>query len=539
MRLHSNINMIVIAGILFLCSSCNKTRQSEKMLQHFIDSHVEKIKPIERKYNEAQWQAYSGKGSFADLLEESKKTDSMYRNIAETPEYYQSLLNNVYDNASEFEMLKNLRKADLVKDPMLKKQLDVLFYHYLAVNSESSEAEQIQARMLDKFYRLQKNEQKIIDSLTQVGAKDIRHQMIEQYMVISKDYRAMLKALNIYAGQFGYSNYFEMAVSLRQIDYASLDSFIASVKAKTEHDYTRLLAFMDDKICQAYRIEPNEITPGHYDAVANYLMLPPSVLKEFDKDSLIQLVEQYFALGNFETGDMRKLSDIWYADDKMNQAFFFCADTDQHDYRIYANVKPNTQGLLILLHELGHLVHFKYTHDSIPYLLKEPDVVATEAIASYYTNKLYHSSKLRSMAGFPAQTTADTLLSGFKNPYQLFFIRFIARNTLFEKMAFENPDQDLNKLWWKLTSEFMLFNFNAETDLPEWVTSRHIIYSSAVNTNYLYATAVAAQLEHYFPDDRMANLHEYMSYGNALSWNELLNRTTGEKLNIDYLINSY
>jgi Zn-dependent M32 family carboxypeptidase len=60
-----------------------------------------------------------------------------------------------------------------------------------------------------------------------------------------------------------------------------------------------------------------------------------------------------------------------------------------------------------------------------------------------------------------------------------------------------------------------------------------------VNANYLYAYAIAAQLENYFPDDNMASLHQFIKYGNAKSWKDLLKVATGEELNINYLINSY
>ncbi|MDA3881548.1 MAG: hypothetical protein PF436_14250 [Prolixibacteraceae bacterium] len=528
---------VLIISLMLICAGCNKVTQSEKMLDHFIDRHVEKIKPIERKYNEAAWVAYSGKGSFSDLLKESKKADSLYRNMGESPEYYQTLLNNVYDNSSDFEMLKKLREADLIEDPLLRKQLEVLFMHYLDVNSENEEAKQLQTRILDRFYNLKRNEQGIIDSLRQTDAHNIRNKWIEHFAVLTEDFRSLLVALNKYAGQFGFNNYYEMVLNRNQIDYLAVEDYVQMIKVKTGNDYKQLIKLTEQDICTWYNITPGEISPAHYSRAINRFLIPESWQKEYEKDSLIDIVEQYFAIGNFEPGNLDRQSDIWYEKEKINQAFFFCADADKHDYRIYANVKPNTQGLYILLHELGHLVHFKYVDNSIPYLLREPNIISTEAIAGYFTNKLHNSPTLRSMAGLPDNHITE-YYPELKNPYQLYMLRFLARNTMFEKKAFENPEQDFNKLWWDLTEEYMLFRYNKDKDIPEWVTSRHLIYASGVNATYLYASGIAAQLEHYFPDKNMQSLCEFMKYGNALSWEELLLTTTGENLNIDYLIDS-
>ncbi|MDA3817295.1 MAG: hypothetical protein PF486_07955 [Prolixibacteraceae bacterium] len=172
--------------VFMVVSSCNDVKQSEKILVHFIDRHVEQIKPIDKKLNQSIWMTYTGKSSFSELLEESQETDSLYKSIANPPEYYQKLLNNVYDNASDFEMLKKLRSADLIKDPLLKKQLDILFKHFMNVNSESTDVDEKQSVLLDKFYELKKNEAALIDSLRQYENSDVRKEWIQHFSVIAE-----------------------------------------------------------------------------------------------------------------------------------------------------------------------------------------------------------------------------------------------------------------------------------------------------------------------------------------------------------------
>lgn len=531
-------HVFLVILVFLLASSCNDVNQSEKILSHFIDRHVEQIKPIDKKMNESVWLTYTGQGTFSELLEESQKSDSLFKNISSPPEYYQSLLNNVYDNASDFEMLKKLRESELIQAPLLKKQLEILYKHYLSVNSENADVEQKQTILLDKFYELKKNEGALIDSLKQIKDRGARKKWINYFSVIADDYKSFVIALNKYSEQFGYENYFQMVLDFGGLGASEIEAFVAEIEQNTRSDYEYLLHLAKEEIGALYNISEDEVTFQYYRSVLGQTSMPGKWYKTFHKDSLIQTLESYFAKGGFSTGALNEKSDIWYKKDKINQAFFFCADASTKDYRIYANVSPNSYGLQILLHELGHLVHFKYVSDEIPYLLKEPSNIITESIAVYFDSKIYYSRGLRSMIGINDEPSLP-YFDDFTNPIRLYQLRNLSRNLMFEKNVFENPEQDYTELWWNLTQKYMLYDAKPENRLPEWVTNRHIIYGSMINAKYLYAYAIAAQLEYYFPDDHMESLHEFIKYGNAKSWKDLLKTATGEELNINYLINSY
>ncbi len=524
--------------VFMLATSCNDVKQSEKILVHFIDRHVEQIKPIDKKLNQSIWMTYTGQNSFSELLEESQKTDSLYKNIASPPEYYQKLLNNVYDNASDFEMLKKLRNSELIQDPLLNKQLDILFKHFMNVNSESDDVEHKQTVLLDKFYELKKNEGALLDSLKQSKKSNVRSKWVQHFSVIADDYKSLVIALNKYSEQFGYENYFQMALDFAGLEASEIETFVAEIERKTRGDYEYLLHLAKEEISALYNISGDEITSDYYRSVLGRIAIPDEWYKSFNEDTLIRKLGDYFAMSGFSTGVLNEQSDIWYKKDKINQAFFFCADASTKDYRIYANVNPDTYGLQVLLHELGHLVHFKYVSDEIPYLLKEPSNIITEAVAAYFDSKIYYSPTLRSMIGISSEPSLP-YYGDFTNPTRLYQLRNLSRNLMFEKSVFENPEQDYTKLWWDLTQKYMLYDTKPDNRLPEWVTNRHIIYASIVNANYLYAYAIAAQLENYFPDNNIEPLHQFIKHGNAKHWNELLKTATGEELNINYLINSY
>ncbi|MDA3817296.1 MAG: hypothetical protein PF486_07960 [Prolixibacteraceae bacterium] len=195
------------------------------------------------------------------------------------------------------------------------------------------------------------------------------------------------------------------------------------------------------------------------------IAMPDEWHKTFDKDSMIQTLDDFFAEGGFSIGALNEQSDIWYEKNKINQAFFFCADATTKDYRIYSNVNPDTYGLKVLLHELGHLIHFKYVSNETPYLLKEPSNIITEAVAAYFDSKIYYSSSLRSMIGISSEPSLP-YYDDFINPARLYRLRNLSRNIMFEKSVFENPEQDFTRLWWNLTQKYMLYNAKPKNRLP-------------------------------------------------------------------------
>ena len=118
----NKIHHLIYLLALFLLISCSEKSQTEKLFRYFVNKHVERIRPIQKRMNEAVWATYSGKTNYSDLMLESHRTDSLYIKGDKSTEYYQRLLNNLYDNSSEFEVLMRMKKSGLLTDSLLKRQ---------------------------------------------------------------------------------------------------------------------------------------------------------------------------------------------------------------------------------------------------------------------------------------------------------------------------------------------------------------------------------------------------------------------------------
>ena len=131
----------------------------------------------------------------------------------------------------------------------------------------------------------------------------------------------------------------------------------------------------------------------------------------------------------------------------------------------------------------------------------------------------------------------------------LIFSRWCQVMLRFEKELYDNPDQDLNKLWWDLVEKYQLVKRPAGRNAPDFASKIHIVSAPAYYHNYMMGQLFACQVHAtiarevlqakdvpaaFYTDNKKVG--EFMKTrvfapGAALSWNELTKHATGEDLN--------
>jgi hypothetical protein len=535
----NKINYLMCLFAFSFLIGCSDRSQTEKLFQYFINKHVERIKPIQKSMNEAVWATYTGKTNYSDLMQESHRTDSLYIQGDKSTEYYQRLLNNLYDNSSEFEVLMRIKKTGYLTDTLLKRQFVKVYREYVSIQNNWDKTEKKKLRLFEQFFELKKSENRFWDSIGNVSEDVKRSMWIEKFSVLTDKFRDMIKAMNDDVKRLGYDNFFESTMDYYDIPYDSLDQMIRIIDDETREDYKELLKICQSEICREYTISHDEITPFQYRHTHEKMMAPNEWKREYSQEEFIKKIEAFYTLGDYDITDIYKNSDLWYKESKINNSFFFCIDVDKKDYRIYSNCKATSGELSSMVHEFGHAVHYKYVDQKVPYLLKEPQTILAEAVAIYLDSKLFTSKVVQEKMGL-ASLEQNPYFKEFKNPSELFFIRKLLRNVKFEMAIFENPDQDFNELWWKLNSEYLFYDASPTDRLPEWISNQQIVDFSGSHVFYLYAIALAAQMEAYYPDQQIGPIkNRIMKYGDSKSWNDLIKQATGEELNLNYIKSFY
>ena len=127
--------------------------------------------------------------------------------------------------------------------------------------------------------------------------------------------------------------------------------------------------------------------------------------------------------------------------------------------------------------------------------------------------------------------------------------RWMMTFSFFERELYENPDQDLNRLWWDLVKDIQYIHLPENTSYPDWASKMHFSLAPATYQDYLLGELMASQLQHYIETNIFSDLFrpevgtflkdDFFRYGASLQWNEKIKMATGDYLNPVYFIKQF
>ena len=120
------ILIIMAITIISGLTGCGENKM-EKRFRTFVADHVEKVEPLMKAWNLSYWNA-----SLTGKKEDFDKTAEYELNIR-----------TIYSDTSDFAYLNELKKTDQIKNPLLKRHLDLLYNAYLSNQIEPDLLKQI------------------------------------------------------------------------------------------------------------------------------------------------------------------------------------------------------------------------------------------------------------------------------------------------------------------------------------------------------------------------------------------------------------
>jgi peptidyl-dipeptidase A len=203
-----------------------------------------------------------------------------------------------------------------------------------------------------------------------------------------------------------------------------------------------------------------------------------------------------------------------------------------------------------ILHELGHGVYSYYYDDNLPFTLRDAaHTFTTEAIANMFGRMATDPGWMLNMGIIDAKESEKISDDSRKalRLQMLVFSRWAQVMYRFEKSMYEDPDQDLNKLWWDMVEKYQMIKKPEGRNMPDWATKIHVALYPCYYHNYLLGELLASQLYSYIT----TNITQDQSFvgekavGNYLKekifmpgaryyWNDMIEKATGEKLTAKY-----
>ena len=132
--------------------------------------------------------------------------------------------------------------------------------------------------------------------------------------------------------------------------------------------------------------------------------------------------------------------------------------------------------------------------------------------------------------------------------------RWVPMMSHFERALYQEPDQDLNRLWWDLEEHFQMVPRPEGRDAPDWAAKIHLSTAPVYYHNYLLGELVASQVHHHIESRVLGengsgsrsfvtdpSVGDYLVQkifrpGATRHWQDALEVATGERLRSQYFV---
>ncbi len=313
---------------------------------------------------------------------------------------------------------------------------------------------------------------------------------------------ALAKVRNEAARTLGYANYWEMQIRLQEYDPTTLLDLFAQLVQLTDEPFRQMKSQLDEELARKFKVKPGQLMPWHYDdpffqnAPPTKHVDPDEFYDKMSKEHLVRLGTQFYADIGLPIDDVAKQSDFFERSGKNQHAF--CTTMNRlGDIRMLLNVKPTAEWMETMLHESGHAAYYKYIDRSLPYNLREAaHIFTTEGVAMLFGALAKNPTWLVDYAGASTRRVGAMrqVLLEQRRRAQLIFARFAMVMLYFEKALYENPDSDLNRLWYDYVERFQLIRRPTQRNAPDWAAKPHFTIAPVYYHNYLLGELFAAQL---------------------------------------------
>ncbi len=521
----------------------------------FVAGHEKRIRPLDVASGLAWWKANTTgeKEAFKAKVDAQNKIDA------------------ALSDAKVFATLKGLheKRAD-IDDATTRRAVEVLYLAYLE--------KQLDAGLLKKMNELANSvEEKFNvfrakvdgEELTDNKARDILAKSDDSKRLravweackavggeVEKDLKELVKLRNQAAKKLGFKNFQEMQLRLNEQDPAKVLKLFDELDELTKEPFLAAKKDIDARLAKRYGVKEADLMPWHYHDP--FFQDTPRVFEAdldepYRKADIEKMCRDFYKGIGLPIDRVLAASDLYEKKGKSQHAF--CTDIDREgDVRVLANIVPNHQWASTMLHELGHAVYSTTGNNipaKLPYALRgEAHILATEGVAMMF-ERLANRPAFLEKVGVPMKDAEGFGKAAAQaQKYRLLiFSRWCQVMLRFEKGMYEDPEQDLSKLWWGLVEKYQGLKKPEGRTAPDYAAKVHVVVAPVYYHNYMMGELFASQLHHAIarevykgatPDGVVyagnKEVGEFMrkkvfAPGRTLDWNGLTKHATGEELN--------
>jgi peptidyl-dipeptidase A len=516
--------------------------------RQFIANHEANVRPLEIEVNRCWWEA-NITGSDAAF---SKK------------EEIETRLDLYLAQGERFAELKAIHDRP-IRDPLVARQIAVLYLQYLP--------QQIDHELIKEMSALSNAVEKAFGVYrAKVGGKDLTENEVRDVLrtsrdsaqrravweaskavgpIVEADLKKLARLRNRAARKLGFKDYHVMQLTLAELDQKQVLRLFDELDALTRDPFHAAKAEIDAALARRCGIAVAELRPWHYHDP--FFQESPAIHGDYEslyrKLDPIKLSRKYYEGIGLPVDDVLGRSDLFEKPGKSPHAF--SQDIDRvGDVRVLANVVPGQEWLKTMLHELGHAAYSKNLPRDLPYVLRiESHPLTTEGVAMMFERLGSDPGWLAAMdADIPDAVRFAAETRKMNRSKLLIFSRWCQVMFRFEMALYDDPEQDLNRLWWDLVEKYQEVKRPEGRNQPDYASKIHIVSAPVYYQSYMMGELFASQLHHAIARDVLhADPATAVDVGNpavgrfmrervfapgcTMDWNRLTHHATGEDLN--------
>lgn len=494
-------SQLIVAGLFLMITTPSQASPAvTDRAKKFIAGHESRIRPLDIASSEAWWIAnISGKD------EDFKKKEEAQNKIDE------ALANK--EQFAELKAIKQLRDKGEIDDKVVARAIDVLYLIYLEKQVDPTLLKKITAKanaVEQKFnvFRAKVDGKEMSDSevrdvLKKAGDSNRRQAVWEASKLVGasveKDLKELVALRNEMATKLGFKNFHTLMLYLNEQDGDELIKLFDELDKLTRDPFLKAKAEFDERLAKNVGKKVADLMPWDYHDP--FFQESPAVFdanldEPFQKADITQLCSTFYKGIGLPIDDVIARSSL--KEQKGKSPHAFCTDIDREgDVRVLANIVPNEYWMGTMLHELGHSVYSsKNIPKSVPYVLRgESHILTTEGVAMQFERFSKSRAWLEKM-GVKVNEPAkfDAAAEKVRQNQLLIFSRWCQVMLRFEKSMYENPGQDLNKLWWDLVEKYQGLKRPTGRNAPDYGSKIHICSAPVYYHNYMMGQLFASQV---------------------------------------------
>jgi peptidyl-dipeptidase A len=543
-------------AMIVLSASLNIAQASPEVTDRarkFVAAHEAKIRPLDKASGIAWWNANIS-GQDEDF---QKKIEAQNR------------IDEVLSDPAAFREIKELNSlSESIDDPTTARAVEVLYLAYLEKQVDPRLLKQIVAKANQveqqfNVFRADVAGRKMPDTEVRAVLKNSKDSAERKAVwsaskeigpLISEALGELVKLRNQAAVGLGFKNFHTLQLYINEQDTDELIRLFDELDELTREPFSAAKKEIDQNLAATHGIKPEELMPWHYHDPffqESPAVFAVSIDEPYKNADILKICREYYAGIGLPIEDVIARSDLYPKPGKSQHAF--CTDIDrQGDVRVLANIVNTEYWMSTMLHELGHAVYSsKNIPQTVPYTLRsDAHILATEGVAMLFERGSKNRLWIERMGLKVADPSRfDETAAKIQRNQLLIFSRWCQVMLRFEKAMYENPEQDLNKLWWDLVEKYQQVKRPAGRNSPDYATKIHVVSAPVYYHNYMMGQLFASQVHHaiarevfgggdpshvlYTDNKKVGDFMRKKVFepGKKLDWNELTEHATGEKLN--------